>query len=350
MCDAKMERVRLTLKQKKEIIEHKSANPHISRAQLQAWAMKTFNLASAPSKSALTDILHGRAVQHDGHFDDSRKSMRLAKCPELEAKLIAWINACESISLPIVTQSVLREKAKQLADEDHDQTMAFSNGWIEKFQQRHGLKSRRVYGEAGSVDPATIEEGKHLLQKGDGSSEYFDANRQINLTVFTPRDFEEFLLERRKHVTVSTLNGYSSAIKDLHRRNHIPLLAAYEKDFATFFSGLKRMQASKYQKGCPKESGKDPLPYSLYEELCRVTIQRHDGGFTHFFLTKQWNLMCRSASVQTLCIEHLSAHDDSIGCVMYKSKTNQDGSGPIDPRHMYTNPLNPSNAGSRLWL
>ncbi|KAH9102922.1 hypothetical protein AeMF1_020617 [Aphanomyces euteiches] len=160
-----MERVRLTLKQKNEIIEHKSANPHISRAQLQAWAMQTFNLASAPSKSALTDILHGRAVQHDGNFDDSRKSMHLAKCPVLEAKLIAWINACENLSLPIVTQSVLREKAKQLADEDQDQIMAISNGWIEKFQQRHGLKSRRVYGEAGSVDPATIEEGKPLLQK-----------------------------------------------------------------------------------------------------------------------------------------------------------------------------------------
>ncbi|KAH9108423.1 hypothetical protein LEN26_012427 [Aphanomyces euteiches] len=103
--------------------------------------------------------------------------------------------------------------------------------------------------------------------KGDGSSEYFDANRQINLTVFTPRDFEEFLLEKRKHVTVSTLNGYSSAIKDLHRRNQIPLLAAYEKDFATFFSGLKRMQASKYQKGCPKESAKTRF-LTLYIKSC----------------------------------------------------------------------------------
>ncbi|KAG9401806.1 hypothetical protein AC1031_021973 [Aphanomyces cochlioides] len=105
---------------------------------------------------------------------------------------------------------------------------------------------------------------------------------------------------------------------------------------------LKCMQATKYQMGGPKDSGKDPLPYSLYQALCRAALKRQDNAFAHFFLTTQWNLMCRSESVQTLCTEHLSSQDDSIGCVMYKSKTNQEGSGPIDPRHMYANPLNPS--------
>ncbi|KAG6946967.1 hypothetical protein JG687_00016400, partial [Phytophthora cactorum] len=165
---------------------------------------------------------------------------------------------------------------------------------------------------------------------------------QIELTRFTPVDFEAFLLEKRKTVTISTLNSYPSVVKDLYRRKEVPLPDAYEKQMATFFSGLKRLQAAKFQSGAPKESGKDPLPYSLYQPLCRVTLERQDAGFAHFFLTTQCNLMCRSESVQTLCTQHLSAHDNSVGCTMHKSKTNQEGTGPKDPRHVYTNSRSPS--------
>ncbi|KAG6945645.1 hypothetical protein JG687_00017158 [Phytophthora cactorum] len=55
-------------------------------------------------------------------------------------------------------------------------------------------------------------------------------------------------------------------------------------------------------------------------------------------------MMCRSESVQTLCTQHLSAHDDSIRCTMHKSKTNQEGSAPKDPRHMYANPMSPASS------
>ncbi|POM62610.1 LOW QUALITY PROTEIN: hypothetical protein PHPALM_28209 [Phytophthora palmivora] len=166
-------------------------------------------------------------------------------------------------------------------------------------------------------------------------------SKLTELTRFTPADFEAFLLEKRKKVRISTLNRYRSALKDLYRRKEVPIPVAYDKSMATFFSGLKRMQAAKYQASAPKESGKDPLPYSLYQQLCKTTLERQDTGFAHFFLTTQWNLMCRSESVQTLCTQHLSAHDNSVGCTMHKSKTNQEGSGPKDPRHIYANPLNP---------
>lgn len=140
---------------------------------------------------------------------------------------------------------------------------------------------------------------------------------------------------------MGTLSGYRSAIKDLCHRKAIPLPAAYSNSLATFFSGLKHMEAAKFQAGSAREFGKDPLPYSLYRHLCRETLARQDGGFTHMFLTTQWNLMCRSESVQTLCTNHLSSHDDNIGCVMHKSKINQEASGPKDPCYMYANPHHP---------
>ncbi|ETI37477.1 hypothetical protein F443_16532, partial [Phytophthora nicotianae P1569] len=170
---------------------------------------------------------------------------------------------------------------------------------------------------------------------------FFDPSGNIDLDRFTLDEFDSFLMEKRKTVGVSTLNGYRSALKDLYRRQDVPLPNTFEKKMATLFSGLKRMQATKYQSGAPKESGKEPLPYSLYQQLCKATLVRQDAGFSHFFLSTQWNLMCRSESVQTLCTQHLSGIDDSVGCVMYKSKTNQEGGGPKDPRHLYANPYSP---------
>ncbi|ETN06690.1 hypothetical protein PPTG_12739 [Phytophthora nicotianae INRA-310] len=53
--------------------------------------------------------------------------------------------------------------------------------------------------------------------KKNDSSNYFDGAGQIDLRRFTAADFEAFLLEKRKKVGVSTLNGFRSAIKDLYR-------------------------------------------------------------------------------------------------------------------------------------
>ncbi|ETK73863.1 hypothetical protein L915_19241 [Phytophthora nicotianae] len=69
-----------------------------------------------------------------------------------------------------------------------------------------------------------------------------------------PTDFEYFLLEKTKTVRISTLNSYRSALKDLYRRKEVPLPSAYDKSLTTFFSGLKRLQADKYQSGSPKDS------------------------------------------------------------------------------------------------
>ncbi|KAG6971862.1 hypothetical protein JG687_00001808 [Phytophthora cactorum] len=47
-----------------------------------------------------------------------------------------------------------------------------------------------------------------IESKKNETPSYFDATGQIELTRFTPVDFEAFLLEKRKTVTISTLNSY----------------------------------------------------------------------------------------------------------------------------------------------
>lgn len=66
-----------------------------------------------------------------------------------------------------------------------------------------------------------------------------------------------------------------------------------------------------------------------------------DGGFAHLFLITQWNLMCRSKSVETIHTSHLQCVTDNVGVVLHKTKTNQEGRGRKDPRHIYANPLIP---------
>ncbi|EGZ07872.1 hypothetical protein PHYSODRAFT_419808, partial [Phytophthora sojae] len=154
---------------------------------------------------------------------------------------------------------------------------------------------------------------------------YFEPGGEIDISMFTPKDFEAFLLATmnatEKKLKVTTLSGYRSAVKDIYRQKKLPLPAAYMDDMKTFFAGLKRIEAERNQgsAGEAKMAGKMALPYSVYERVCKQMLVLNDGGFAHRFLTVQWNLMCRSQSVETIHTGHMSNEDDSIGFVFHKS-------------------------------
>jgi hypothetical protein len=183
-----------------------------------------------------------------------------------------------------------------------------------------------------------------IRQTQSAPDTFFEEDGSINLAVFLPSHFEDFLLHKINSggLKVSTLSGYRSALKDLYRQKRVALPVEYLEDLTTFFRGLKRVEADNDQAGRGRKSGKEPLTFSLYIQLAERTLALNDNGFSHLFLLSQWNLMCRSKSVETLHIYHLHWADDSVGCVLHKTKTNQEGAGPKDPRHIYANPAQPS--------
>ncbi|KAG6941620.1 hypothetical protein JG688_00018571 [Phytophthora aleatoria] len=126
-------------------------------------------------------------------------------------------------------------------------------------------------------------------------------------------DFESFLVDKRETLKVGTIGVYRSAMKDLYRRHNLPLPPEYGEGMMTLFSGLKRLEAERDQSGDARESGKRLLTYSIYVMLCMLTLARDDGGFVHLFLATQWDLMCRSKSVETIQTSHLVCADDSVG-------------------------------------
>lgn len=60
-----------------------------------------------------------------------------------------------------ISGDLILEKARQtmkiLYPQQPDGLYKFSQGWLEKFKMRHGIKSFRRFGESGSVDTQEME-------------------------------------------------------------------------------------------------------------------------------------------------------------------------------------------------
>lgn len=170
-------RVRLTLSQKTTLRAKHAAHPEMTRRELCEWALAAFALPRPLAKTTLRDILNkSDRGADDTELSPSRKASHKARCPQLETALVAWIQRCEELRLPIVTGATIRQKAKKICSEllarglpSHVSkqltAMTFSAGWLARFQSRNRLKSRRVHGEASSVDPAAVESGREALRK-----------------------------------------------------------------------------------------------------------------------------------------------------------------------------------------
>jgi len=98
-----------------------------------------------------------------GPFAGKMRRVQQVRNPELEEVLVAWVLAREGNG-EIVTGPLIKEKAGRFAARMGVEGMAFSEGWLDKFKKRHGLKRRQRHGEAASVDIKDAEEERKRLQ------------------------------------------------------------------------------------------------------------------------------------------------------------------------------------------
>lgn len=173
-----------------------------------------------------------------------------------------------------------------------------------------------------------------------------------------PIKFDQFSLENFFGYILllgkSDGSSLSNSSYGSHRAALFHLFRMYNKKFTTemdeelkeFFGGLKRLVAARIQtKNGRIKEGKDPLDFGLYEYLCKQLLKysiKGDFIFTHTFLTISWNLMCRAKSAETIKLEHLDWKNDSLQIYFCTMKNDQSGEKPRHPRHIYSNPLNPS--------
>lgn len=106
-------------------------------------------------KSTLFTILKNRdktLAANEAGVSKSRVRAREGKFPLLEKALVEWLQLMRSSNTPI-DGNFLKEKAKTFAEKmDIEVDFKASNGWFEKFKDRHGLSFKKLCGESADVD------------------------------------------------------------------------------------------------------------------------------------------------------------------------------------------------------
>ncbi|RLN96428.1 hypothetical protein BBJ28_00002947, partial [Nothophytophthora sp. Chile5] len=106
--------------------------------------------------------------------------------------------------------------------------------------------------------------------QGKKAGRLFDSSGGLNLSVFSPQCFVDFLVahsvDKATPLRPSTLSTYRSALKDLFRQRGLTPPTRL-KGTKRLFSGIKRKQAEEdLADGAPPTAVKQPLPFSTYAD------------------------------------------------------------------------------------
>ncbi|KAH9142027.1 hypothetical protein AeRB84_013864 [Aphanomyces euteiches] len=158
-------KVFLTLKQKWDLQLLHEEEPAMTLGELGLWVYETFLLPTQPSKSAISRALQQKINPEQLKHRPKLKSNKRVTSQGLEEELAAWIEACEHYGV-YTTYVTIQAKASEISNDNYKSSCRYSNGWLQKFLLRHGLKKRQVHGEAASnLNEEDINEGRQELQE-----------------------------------------------------------------------------------------------------------------------------------------------------------------------------------------
>ncbi|XP_025205099.1 tigger transposable element-derived protein 6-like [Melanaphis sacchari] len=80
-----------------------------------------------------------------------------------QIKLHEWFCRARSYNLP-VSGPLLQEKAREVANEVGLENFKASNGWLQKFRERHNISFKNICGEGNSVDTSVVEKWLEKLK------------------------------------------------------------------------------------------------------------------------------------------------------------------------------------------
>lgn len=108
----------------------------------------------------------------------SRKRLRESKHPELESVLLHWFKQVRDENIAI-NGPILKAKAEQFAKKMKIENFVCSEGWLNRFKDRHGIAFRAISGESGCVPNANVVEWKkdlHILIKDYEAKNIFNVD------------------------------------------------------------------------------------------------------------------------------------------------------------------------------
>lgn len=137
------QRSHLTIKQKIAIIQKKVEEPKWTQERLGRWAQERFQLAKPPTQATVSNILRAREQLMKASVSPDFCRVRAVKYPALDAAVHSWVLSLERSGVTYAGDDI-KEKAQQLVSQLRlPASLAFSNGWVTSFMERHQLKVRK---------------------------------------------------------------------------------------------------------------------------------------------------------------------------------------------------------------
>ncbi|KAM4865426.1 tigger transposable element-derived protein 5 [Thomomys bottae] len=156
---ARVAAVKLTFRKAYSIKDKLQAVERVKGGERQASVCRDFGVPGGTLRGWLKDEPKLRRFldQLGGEVGTQRKKMRLANEEAIDRAVYSWFLALRRLGAPL-SGPVIQAQAEALARQIYGPECTFkaSHGWFWRWQKRHGISSRRIYGEARPPAPGPL--------------------------------------------------------------------------------------------------------------------------------------------------------------------------------------------------
>ncbi|XP_069164210.1 tigger transposable element-derived protein 7-like [Procambarus clarkii] len=155
---AKRKRSFLSIEQKLDMIEKHERGYSVTRLAAE------FNVG----KSTVCDIKRQKdnirkfLASSDSGALNKRKTIKGSANTNLDEAVYKWFNQERSVGMPLGGDAI-KTAADKFAQKMNIPDFRASEGWLQRFKNRHNIKNRKVCGESLSADTDSVEPFKHKL-------------------------------------------------------------------------------------------------------------------------------------------------------------------------------------------
>ena len=186
---------------------------------------------------------------------------------------------------------------------------------------------------------------KFLTWIGGNLPETLNGQCEIDVAKLKVRMLQSYIVQLKKGdgstPGISTMDKIRSSWFNLFRDSKVTVTEEEGNEISVFFKGLRRLDAQMRASGEQAVvEGKSPISFGLSKWIAMAFI-RKSNTFAHLYLVLICKLMCRANNTASIRLNHLNWVQDCFGVFFAKTKCDQEGDHPKDPKHVYGNPCSP---------
>ena len=141
----------LALKEKLQIVDNLER-----KKKTQASICRELGLPKSTVTTIWSDRDRIKAAAESGSSSWNRKKLHPAKYEDIDEAVYRWFCQAREKNIPI-SAAILKAKAVKYALSFGVNDFACSNGWIDRYKQRHDLSFKTIIGEKGDVNMDTTQ-------------------------------------------------------------------------------------------------------------------------------------------------------------------------------------------------